>query len=131
MLEFEQANLISWARHLARKGKLQDLLDPALQSMDQDQALLCITVAFLCLQRSPIKRPSIKEVVRMLSEVEKRIELELQLTKDREIREKELDAERQASLTVLKRHEDQMTTMQTVLEALQNTQQAPPARGHD
>ncbi|KAF6142419.1 hypothetical protein GIB67_033846 [Kingdonia uniflora] len=67
MSEFEQANLISWARHLARRGKLQDLFDPALQSMDQDQALLCITVAFLYLQRSPVKRPSIKEVVGMLS----------------------------------------------------------------
>ncbi|KAF6138548.1 hypothetical protein GIB67_022582 [Kingdonia uniflora] len=67
MLEFEQANLISWARHLARRGKLQDLFDPALQSMDQDQALLCITVAFLYLQQSPVKRPSIKEVVGMLS----------------------------------------------------------------
>ncbi|KAF6142102.1 hypothetical protein GIB67_037020 [Kingdonia uniflora] len=67
MSEFEQANLISWARHLARRGKLQDLFDPALQSMDQDQALLCITVAFLHLQRSPVKWPSIKEVVGMLS----------------------------------------------------------------
>ncbi|KAF6160270.1 hypothetical protein GIB67_019039 [Kingdonia uniflora] len=67
MSEFERANLISWARHLARRGKLQDLFDPALQFMDQDQALLCITVALLCLQRSPVKRPSIKEVVGMLS----------------------------------------------------------------
>ncbi|KAF6155727.1 hypothetical protein GIB67_007164 [Kingdonia uniflora] len=44
MPEFEQANLISWAWHLARRGKLQDLLDPAHQFMDQDQALLCITL---------------------------------------------------------------------------------------
>ncbi|KAF6134751.1 hypothetical protein GIB67_002152 [Kingdonia uniflora] len=43
MSEFEQANLISWAKHLACR------------------------VVFLCLQRSPIKRPSIKEVVGMLS----------------------------------------------------------------
>ncbi|KAF6137043.1 hypothetical protein GIB67_030807 [Kingdonia uniflora] len=66
MSEFEQANLISWERHLARRGKLQDLFDPALKSMDQDQALLCIAVAFLYLQQSPVKRPSIKEVVGML-----------------------------------------------------------------
>ncbi|KAF6138645.1 hypothetical protein GIB67_032539 [Kingdonia uniflora] len=67
MSKFEQANLISWARHLARRGKLQDLFDPALQSMDQDQALLCITVAFIYLQLSLVKRPSTKEVVGMLS----------------------------------------------------------------
>ncbi|KAL5727811.1 hypothetical protein ACHQM5_000960 [Ranunculus cassubicifolius] len=67
MSEFERANLISWARHLARRGKLQELFDPSLQSLDQEQALLCVTVALLCLQRSPTKRPSIKEVVAFLS----------------------------------------------------------------
>ncbi|KAK9143627.1 hypothetical protein Syun_013027 [Stephania yunnanensis] len=67
MSEFERANLISWARHLAHRGKLSDLFDPALQSLDQDQALLCATVALLCLHRSPAKRPSIQEVVGMLS----------------------------------------------------------------
>ncbi|KAF9614876.1 hypothetical protein IFM89_020973 [Coptis chinensis] len=67
MSEFERANLISWARHLAHRGKLQDLFDPAIQSLDQEQALLCVTVALLCLQRSPAKRPTIKEVVSILS----------------------------------------------------------------
>ncbi|KAI3985277.1 hypothetical protein MKX01_033591 [Papaver californicum] len=67
MSEFERANLISWARHLAHSGKLQELFDPAIQSLDREQALLCVTVALLCLQRSPSKRPSIREVVRMLT----------------------------------------------------------------
>ncbi|XP_077239350.1 receptor-like serine/threonine-protein kinase At4g25390 [Tasmannia lanceolata] len=67
MSEFERANLISWARHLARTGKLLDLVDQNIQSLDKEQALLCIVVALLCLQRSPSKRPSIKEVVGMLS----------------------------------------------------------------
>ncbi|KAK9147633.1 hypothetical protein Scep_006390 [Stephania cephalantha] len=67
MSEFERANLISWARHLAHRGKLSDLFDPALQSLDQEQALLCVTVALLCLHRSPAMRPSIQEVVGMLS----------------------------------------------------------------
>ncbi|XP_078430680.1 protein kinase superfamily protein [Wolffia australiana] len=67
MADFERANLISWARHLARAGKLMDLVDASLQSLDRDQALLCITVALLCLQRSPSRRPTIKEVVAMLS----------------------------------------------------------------
>ncbi|KAF6161004.1 hypothetical protein GIB67_007645 [Kingdonia uniflora] len=55
------------------------------------------------------------------AKIEKRAELELQLTKDRELREKELDAERQARLRALKRHEDQLIIMQTAFEALQNT----------
>ncbi|XP_042485689.1 receptor-like serine/threonine-protein kinase At2g45590 [Macadamia integrifolia] len=67
MSEFERANLISWARHLARTGKLLDLVDPSIQSLDPEQALLCITIALICLQRSPVHRPSMKEVVAMLS----------------------------------------------------------------
>ncbi|XP_057508398.1 receptor-like serine/threonine-protein kinase At2g45590 isoform X2 [Actinidia eriantha] len=67
MSEFERANLISWARQLARNGKLLDLLDTNIQSLDHEQALLCITIALLCLQRSPAKRPTMKEIVGMLS----------------------------------------------------------------
>ncbi|XP_042509808.1 receptor-like serine/threonine-protein kinase At2g45590 [Macadamia integrifolia] len=67
MSEFERANLLSWARHLAHAGKLLDLIDPSIQSLDRVQALLCITVALLCLQRSPAHRPSMKKVVAMLS----------------------------------------------------------------
>ncbi|KAI8028112.1 Receptor-like serine/threonine-protein kinase [Camellia lanceoleosa] len=67
MSEFERANLISWARQLARNGKLLDLVDPCIQSLDREQALLCITIALLCLQRLPGKRPTMKEIVGMLS----------------------------------------------------------------
>ncbi|KAK4431574.1 Receptor-like serine/threonine-protein kinase [Sesamum alatum] len=67
MSEFQRANLLSWARHLARAGKLLDLVDPSIQSFNKEQALLCITVALLCLQKSPSRRPSMKEVVGMLS----------------------------------------------------------------
>ncbi|PWA90900.1 protein kinase superfamily protein [Artemisia annua] len=67
MSEFERANLISWARQLARNGKLLDLVDPSIHSLDQEQALLCVTTALLCLQRSPAKRPTMTEIVGMLS----------------------------------------------------------------
>lgn len=67
MSEFERANLISWARQLARNGKLLDLVDPNVHSVNQEQALLCITTALLCIQRSPLKRPSMREIVGMLS----------------------------------------------------------------
>ncbi|XP_020262972.1 LOW QUALITY PROTEIN: uncharacterized protein LOC109838950 [Asparagus officinalis] len=67
MSEFERANLISWARHLAHLGRLLDLVDPSIKGIDKEQALLCITVALLCIQRSPARRPSIKEIVGMLT----------------------------------------------------------------
>ncbi|KAM2533305.1 hypothetical protein PS1_001813 [Malus domestica] len=65
--EFQRANLLSWARHLARSGKLVDLVDKSIQSLDQEQAILCITVALVCLQKMPSRRPSMKEVVGMLT----------------------------------------------------------------
>jgi hypothetical protein len=67
MSEFQRANLLSWARHLARNGKLIDLVDQNVQCLDQEQALVCITVALLCLQKSPARRPSMKQVVSMLT----------------------------------------------------------------
>uniref|UniRef100_A0A6V7QUJ9 Protein kinase domain-containing protein n=1 Tax=Ananas comosus var. bracteatus TaxID=296719 RepID=A0A6V7QUJ9_ANACO len=67
MSEFERANLVSWARHLAHLGRLLDLVDPSLKDVDREQALLCITVALLCIQRTPSSRPSIKEVLEMLT----------------------------------------------------------------
>lgn len=65
--EFQRANLISWSRHLARAGKLLDLVDKGIEHLDREQALLCITIALLCIQKLPSKRPSMKEVVGMLS----------------------------------------------------------------
>ncbi|XP_050386096.1 receptor-like serine/threonine-protein kinase At2g45590 [Argentina anserina] len=67
MSEFERANLISWARQLARNGKLLDLVDQSIHSLDREEALLCITIALLCLQRAPGKRPTMKEIVGMLT----------------------------------------------------------------
>ncbi|KAJ0971054.1 hypothetical protein J5N97_019013 [Dioscorea zingiberensis] len=67
MSEFERANLISWARQLARLGRLLDLVDTSLRAVNKEQVLLCITVALLCIQRSPTCRPSSKEIVGMLS----------------------------------------------------------------
>lgn len=67
MAEFQRANLTSWAKHLAQTGKLFDLIDQSIQSLKQEQALLCITVALLCLQKSPARRPSMKEVVAILT----------------------------------------------------------------
>ena len=67
MSEFEKASLISWAKHLARVSRLIDLVDPALKDVNHEEALLCITVALLCIQRSPARRPSSEELLRLLS----------------------------------------------------------------
>ncbi|KAL3645256.1 hypothetical protein CASFOL_010436 [Castilleja foliolosa] len=66
--EFKRANLLSWARHLARAGKLLDLVDQrmSVDLLNREQALMCVTVALLCLQKLPTRRPSMKEVVGML-----------------------------------------------------------------
>ncbi|CAH9059635.1 unnamed protein product [Cuscuta epithymum] len=67
MSEFQRANLLSWARHLARAGKLLDLVDQSVESLVKEEALLCIKLALVCLQKSPARRPSMNEVVRVLS----------------------------------------------------------------
>ncbi|CDY27370.1 BnaC04g50350D [Brassica napus] len=67
MSEFERANLISWAKQLACHGNLLELVDKSIHSLDKEQAVLCVTIALLCLQRSPVKRPTMKEIVEMLT----------------------------------------------------------------
>uniref|UniRef100_A0A1J3G312 Receptor-like serine/threonine-protein kinase n=1 Tax=Noccaea caerulescens TaxID=107243 RepID=A0A1J3G312_NOCCA len=64
--EIQRANLMSWARKLARRGRLGDLVDQKLQNLDSEQAVLCIKVALQCLQRLPVSRPSMKDVLGML-----------------------------------------------------------------
>ncbi|KAJ7549317.1 hypothetical protein O6H91_07G048800 [Diphasiastrum complanatum] len=66
--EFDRANLISWARNLAQTGNVLDLVDAAMDGeYSKEQAFLCITLALLCLQRLPAVRPSMREVVKILS----------------------------------------------------------------
>ncbi|CAN8273932.1 unnamed protein product [Cochlearia groenlandica] len=64
--EIQRANLMLWARKLARRGRLVELVDQKLVNSDREQAVLCIKVALHCLQRLPLLRPSMKEVLRML-----------------------------------------------------------------
>ncbi|KAL6495423.1 hypothetical protein OROGR_029986 [Orobanche gracilis] len=66
MLGFKKVNLISWARQLALNGKMADLVDTDIESVDCEQAVMCVTIALLCLQRSPDKRPTMREIVEML-----------------------------------------------------------------
>ncbi|KAK7343638.1 hypothetical protein VNO77_12541 [Canavalia gladiata] len=65
--EFRRANLVSWARQCGRKGNLLQVVDESIESMDKEEAVLCMRVALLCLLKSPACRPSMKEVVGMLT----------------------------------------------------------------
>ncbi|XP_027366615.1 receptor-like serine/threonine-protein kinase At4g25390 [Abrus precatorius] len=65
--EFQRANLVSWARECGRRGKLLEVVDESIEWLNKEEALLCMTVALLCLLKSPARRPSMKEVVGMLS----------------------------------------------------------------
>ncbi|KAK4283102.1 hypothetical protein QN277_000094 [Acacia crassicarpa] len=66
--EIQRGNLIYWARHCARNGKLLELVDQrmSMKLSDKEQALLCIKVALLCLVKTPSPRPSMEEVLRIL-----------------------------------------------------------------
>ena len=65
--EYKRANLVSWARQCERRGKLLEVVDESVEGLDKEQASLCVTVALMCLLKSPARRPSMKEVVGMLS----------------------------------------------------------------
>lgn len=67
MSEFHKANLVSWTRQLARSGRLLDLVDRRIRCLNREEAQLCIIVALMCLQKSPARRPSMKEAVGMLT----------------------------------------------------------------
>ncbi|XP_028773237.1 receptor-like serine/threonine-protein kinase At4g25390 [Neltuma alba] len=66
--ELQRGNLLYWARHCARNGKLVELADQnmCMKLPEKEEAILCIKVALLCLVKSPSRRPSMEEVVRML-----------------------------------------------------------------
>ncbi|XP_031120598.1 probable leucine-rich repeat receptor-like serine/threonine-protein kinase At3g14840 isoform X1 [Ipomoea triloba] len=59
--------LLDWALDLQKKGNLIELMDPRLGSnYDKEGALRMIKVALLCTNPSPVLRPSMSEVVKML-----------------------------------------------------------------
>lgn len=65
--EFQRANLVSWARKCGRRGKFLEVVDESIEGLEEEQASLCVRVALACLLKSPTRRPSMKEVLGMLS----------------------------------------------------------------
>lgn len=58
--------LLDWVKGLLHEKKLEMLVDPDLKEYIEDEVEQLIQVALLCTQGSPMERPKMSEVVRML-----------------------------------------------------------------
>ncbi|KAL6504209.1 Somatic embryogenesis receptor kinase 1 [Orobanche gracilis] len=58
--------LLDWVKGLLKEKKLEMLVDPDLQNYVDSEVEQLIQVALLCTQSSPMDRPKMSEVVRML-----------------------------------------------------------------
>ncbi|KAK9060068.1 hypothetical protein SSX86_020772 [Deinandra increscens subsp. villosa] len=64
----ECQNLLDWAFKLYEKGKGAEIMDPTLAtSADPNQVATCTQIGLLCTQSDPKLRPTIRQVVVMLS----------------------------------------------------------------
>ncbi|KAL6001664.1 hypothetical protein ACLOJK_007404 [Asimina triloba] len=65
----EAQNLLEWAWKLYKKGRGHDIIDPALASaaVNAEQVSFCIQMGLLCTQADPKPRPTMRQVMLMLS----------------------------------------------------------------
>ncbi|KAL8241832.1 hypothetical protein R6Q59_012134 [Mikania micrantha] len=67
-LDQECENLLDWAYKLYEKGKSAEIMDPTLAtSADPNQVATCTQIGLLCTQSDPKLRPTMRQVVVMLS----------------------------------------------------------------
>lgn len=59
--------LVEWTWKLREEGRLLDLVDPELTKYPEDEVTRFIKVALFCTQAAPHQRPTMKQVVEMLS----------------------------------------------------------------
>ncbi|XP_028787972.1 cold-responsive protein kinase 1-like [Neltuma alba] len=59
--------LVEWAWKLREEGRLLDIVDPELTAYDKTQVLRFIKVALFCTQASAQHRPTMKQVIKMLT----------------------------------------------------------------
>ncbi|GAB4833971.1 hypothetical protein Ancab_032221 [Ancistrocladus abbreviatus] len=59
--------LVEWTWKLNKQGRLLDIVDPELTQYPEDEVIRFIKVALFCTQAASNLRPSIKQVVEMLS----------------------------------------------------------------
>jgi len=67
--------LLEWTWKLWEEGRLLEIFDPDREEYPEEEMLWFIKLALFCTQATPQQRPSIKQVVNMLSN---RTEIDLQ-----------------------------------------------------
>ncbi|CAL9774016.1 unnamed protein product [Musa acuminata subsp. burmannicoides] len=70
-------SLLEWTWQLFGEGRIKEVIDPALQEYPEEQVLRFIKVGLFCTQASAGRRPSMPQVVEMLSKPMKLNEKEL------------------------------------------------------
>ncbi|XP_071699045.1 uncharacterized protein [Rutidosis leptorrhynchoides] len=63
-------DIVQWARTKtgSRKEEVDCIIDPSLVNVPQDEAMHLFFIAMLCIQENSVERPTMREVVQMLSE---------------------------------------------------------------
>jgi len=59
--------LLEWTWKLWEEGRLLEIFDPDREEYPEEEMLWFIKLALFCTQATPQQRPSIKQVVNMLS----------------------------------------------------------------
>ncbi|CAN4103418.1 unnamed protein product [Withania somnifera] len=63
-----RASLLGWAWNKWKEGRMLELIDSSIrETCDANKATRCILVALLCVQEIPIDRPTMSDIVVMLS----------------------------------------------------------------
>ncbi|XP_016489143.1 putative serine/threonine-protein kinase PBL7 isoform X1 [Nicotiana tabacum] len=66
----EEYNLVEWARHLIKDQKFSEMADPTLQGNYPAKGLQqALTVAGMCVQEQPTKRPAIADVITFFTHI--------------------------------------------------------------
>ncbi|CAN4090480.1 unnamed protein product [Withania somnifera] len=64
----DSRSLLEWAYRLYKKGRSWEITDPALaQSAIPDEIAMYVQIGLLCIQSDPLQRPTMQQVVVMLS----------------------------------------------------------------
>ncbi|XP_008234942.1 PREDICTED: receptor-like cytosolic serine/threonine-protein kinase RBK2 [Prunus mume] len=67
-LDYSQQSLVLWAKPLLKKNVVKSLVDPSLRDeYNTRQMNIVLLVASACIQQSSIRRPSMNQVVQLLS----------------------------------------------------------------
>ncbi|GAA0163730.1 hypothetical protein LIER_43661 [Lithospermum erythrorhizon] len=66
----EGVDIVQWTKHVTygRREEVDRIIDGRLTKVPHDQAMHLFFIAMLCIQESSIERPTMREVVQMLSE---------------------------------------------------------------